>query len=134
MNYICVSMVPPSPNVLRRKYRNPHVYKKLREAWEHALYYMAGSGRHRNQLQDFARTHKMRVRIILHHRGSYDPDNLYGCLKPVLDALKEVGYIRDDNARCLELAPPEQVLTTSTKENKTEIWIGPVLEGESQQK
>jgi len=29
---ITVPMVPPSPNALRRRYRNLHVYK-LREAW-----------------------------------------------------------------------------------------------------
>ena len=42
------------------------------------------------------------------HPNPYDPDNALGCLKPVLDAMRKVGYIRDDSASWLELLPVRQ--------------------------
>jgi hypothetical protein len=42
------------------------------------------------------------------HPKPYDPDNAIGCLKPVLDAMRKVGWIRDDSETWLELLPVRQ--------------------------
>jgi len=43
---ITVPMVPPSPNVMKRKYRHFMAYKRLREDWEKTLlYFTPTSGR-----------------------------------------------------------------------------------------
>jgi hypothetical protein len=101
-------MVPPSPNELRRKYRNVHAYQKLREAWERSLAYCVPSAAEQQALRHMASASRMRVKITVFNSRLYDPDNLIGSLKPVLDALKNVRFLKDDNADWLELAPVEQ--------------------------
>jgi Holliday junction resolvase RusA-like endonuclease len=105
---ITVPMIPPSPNELRRKYRNPLAYKRLRESWEHSLAYAVPSASDRVALVSTGRNRKVRVKITLFHSGKYDPDNLIGACKPVLDALKNIHYIRDDSDQWLDFALPEQ--------------------------
>lgn len=118
---ISVPLVPPSPNELRRKYKHPHAYRKLRKLWEQELFYGASSARHRNE-QIFFADHgvKMRVRITVFHAREFDADNLAGAQKPILDALVNIGFIKDDSSIHLELDPPEQ---TISKEKKTVIYI-----------
>lgn len=123
-NQIVVHFAPPSPNELRRKYRTPLAYMRLRKNWEEALFYGVGSGRQRAILIEQAQNRRMRARITIYHRREFDPDNLVGCLKPVLDALRVVGYIHDDSSEWLELIlPPGQERTLRTRDNKTEIWL-----------
>src|SRR6516164_953856 len=37
MKILIPGMVPPSPNELRRKYRHPHAYRRLRDTWQQAI-------------------------------------------------------------------------------------------------
>lgn len=114
--------IPPSPNVLRRKYRSPYTYKKLRKSWEWSLLGAVGP-HHRELLRRQAAECKVQVQVTIHHSRLYDQDNAIGSLKPVLDALKNVGYLRDDNAEWLDLLPVVQV-KSSRKAQKTIIKIG----------
>ena len=123
MILITIPMIPPSPNVLKRTYRHPHAYKRLREQWEHDLYYGVACGRHRSYLRDNAIHGKMWVQIIIHHRKPFDPDNLQGSQKVILDALKNLRFIADDSSEKLDLIPAEQVIG---KEQKTIVKIGVV--------
>lgn len=41
-----------------------------------------------------------------------DDDNLRFCVKPLLDALKRQGYIRNDSRKWIELPTPEQAIST----------------------
>jgi len=41
-----------------------------------------------------------------------DDDNLRFCVKPLLDALKRLGFIRNDSRKWIELPTPEQRIST----------------------
>ena len=120
--HITVPMVPPSPNVTRMghymaKYR-------LRKAWKEALFYGVSCSRHRRQLIDEAKAaRQMQVEVCVFHAHVTDDDNMVAALKPVLDGLKILGYIRDDSPECLRLALP--VKQIHSKERKTVIRIQP---------
>src|SRR5215469_15577568 len=121
MKIVIPGMVPPSPNELRRKYRNPHAYKRLRQAWETAIIYMTPP-HDRKFVKESAQISRMMIQLVIHNSREYDPDNLQGCQKPVLDALKNLGYIRDDSERWLELLDPIYS-PSKRKDKRTEIQI-----------
>ena len=100
---IHVAMCPPSGNVLHRRYRSPHAYRKLREKWEQSIAYAVKDASEKNALIKQAHACRMHLKVTLIHKGMFDDDNLYSSLKPVLDALVKVGYLRDDSAKWLEL-------------------------------
>jgi len=124
MFIIHVPLVPPSPNVLRRKYWHPHAYRRLRMQWENDLFYGTSCARHRQQIIEWAKAGKMCVQIIVKHTRSFDADNLAGCQKPILDALKNIGFLKDDSAESLELLGPRQQLVRK-QDCETLVRIGP---------
>ena len=123
MVILTIPGIPPSPNVLKRKYRNPHAYRKLRMAWENDLAHSVSGSWRKLELQRQARTGRMFVEVTLHHSREYDADNLVGSLKPVVDALANVGYIGGDSYDKLALLPPRQE-KCAQKDCKTVIKIG----------
>lgn len=101
---IRIEAVPPSAN----KYQRMHwaVKKKLRTRF-HAELFVASleSGK-------FGYPHaKMRVQINVHSKGAtarrLDPDNLWGGCKPLIDAMRDVGLIRNDSPKWLDLGVSE---------------------------
>ena len=95
--------VPPSANSLRRKYRNPHVYARLRDSWGWSLA-AAASPNERSFLKGIPATGKrVRVVICVHHRQLFDRDNLWAACKPVLDALVGLRWLSDDSEECIDL-------------------------------
>lgn len=111
MMILRVPGVPPSPNVLRRKYRSVFAYMNLRKDWERALYWGTGGSRHVREQQTRAKVDRMHVQIHLAHKKFYDPDNLPGSVKVVLDALKNIGFIKDDSAEHIELSVTQAIST-----------------------
>jgi Holliday junction resolvase RusA-like endonuclease len=78
----------------------------------------------RTTLRNSGQKSRMTARLTIHSTRRYDDDNLQGCQKPVLDALKNLGYIRDDSPQWLELRDP--IYSPSTRKAKrTEIQIFP---------
>lgn len=122
---ISVPLVPPSPNELRRKYRHPMAYRRLRKLWEDALFYGASCARHRNEQIELAKTTRMKVQIIVHHTKEFDQDNLPGACKPILDALVNIEFLKNDDRMHLELVPPEQILCKHRNECHTVVVINP---------
>jgi Holliday junction resolvase RusA-like endonuclease len=123
MKIITVHMVPPSPNELRRKYRTYHAYRQLRKQWQHDLFYSLCL-RHRNELMDHARkAGQMCVAITIYHTKEFDPDNLPGACKPILDALVNLQYLADDSPSKLQFSVSQVI----GSEKKTEIKIGPAV-------
>lgn len=53
-----------------------------------------------------------------------DDDNLRFCVKPLLDALKRQGYIRNDSRKWIELETPEQRISSDGK-YWTEVRLTP---------
>jgi hypothetical protein len=127
---ITVPLVPPSPNVLKRKYRNPHAYKRLRDTWESMIFYCTPLAE-RTLLTGWAASaqYKIRIRITMHHVGSArDPDNLPGSQKIVLDALKNQHFLHDDSGEWIDLLKPGEEPCNSPKEQRTVIEIEPIWE------
>lgn len=97
-----IPSTPPSPNEIKRRYRNPHVYKSLRQRWGWEL--KAAAGWDRFKLTGLADTQtKMRVKIHIAHKQKFDPDNLVGSTKVILDALQEIHFLHRDSPDFLEL-------------------------------
>lgn len=110
---ITVPMVPPSGNVLRRKYRTPLAYASLRNAWERTImaFLPAGSRPQQNR--------RMRVMVTIEHKRLYDRDNAFSGCKPVFDSLKRLGLIVDDSEQWCE----QHVEQIQSRENQTTIEV-----------
>jgi hypothetical protein len=93
------SIVMPvySQNVLTRRYKNPHAYARLRDAYGMAI--MVGTrliprakGKRRLTL----------VRLMGFRGKRYDEANLMGGSKPLVDSLVRAGLLIDDSPKWLE--------------------------------
>lgn len=95
---IIVPRVLPSWNVVRKM--NPHDYKRMREGWQADIYHLIPF-KDREWLKAMATLgKKMRVQFECERKRLIDPDNQ--CVKHVLDALRNLGFLSDDDARHLE--------------------------------
>jgi hypothetical protein len=100
---LCIFNVPPSANVLRRKYRNPHVYAKLRDSWGWILFATA-TLRERKELRDMGKGGKrVKVSVCVQHRQLFDRDNLFASVKPVLDSMVGLRWLKDDSEKEIQL-------------------------------
>lgn len=91
---------PPSLNQLMAwKYREPYRYKRFKAETEQLIELRLAEQKMYPPPKAQA---KRRVSFIRFSAGELDDDNLRGGFKPVRDALKTIGLIRDDNARWLE--------------------------------
>jgi hypothetical protein len=94
-----INDVPPSANELRREYRHWAVYRDLREKWtwllQAELVWLRLS---------FVRElrPKMSVNITIYRPRRLDDDNARGGCKPVWDAMKDIGLIRNDSLKWLD--------------------------------
>jgi hypothetical protein len=100
--------IPPSKNVLRRKYRSPHAYKKLRDGWQRHSWGLV-QGPDRAWLLSMAALGKrMRIDATLMHTRLYDTTNAHGSLDPVIDGLVNLGFLADDDVKHLDLHVTQQ--------------------------
>ena len=95
-----IPFVPKSPNELRGK--------SWILAWKQSRDWRtvdaAVCGRPKNPCKD-----RRRLEITTHRKRRLDPDNAVASIKPVLDALTNAGWIRDDSAKWLELEVRQEV-------------------------
>jgi Holliday junction resolvase RusA-like endonuclease len=68
---------------------------------------------------------KMKMQIISYRKSFLDKDNLWGGLKPLVDAIKELRLIYDDSVEFLNLKA-EQRIEKKRKNQRTEITISHV--------
>lgn len=116
---ILVPMCPPSGNELRRKYRHPMAYKRLREVWSRTLWGLI-SGRDREWLEAEAMLGvKMRLEVCIQKRRFFDKDNAYASMKPVLDSLVGLKYLAGDDPGHLDLTVTQEKLNAK----QTRIFI-----------
>jgi len=123
---IDVPGIPPSPNVTRRRAFSYFVYRDLRKRWVRDIFAKTDP-RDRRLLIEAAQVQKMRVRLTIFHSRDFDEDNLQACQKPVLDAMRELGYLKDDSRKWLQLERALQVRCTRA-EAHTLIEIEPLFE------
>lgn len=120
---IPVPMVPPSANVLRRRYRHPMAYKRLRDSWKRMLWALV-QGHDKDWLLAMAALGKrMRVDINIMHSRLYDRDNAYGSVKPCLDSLVSLHFLAGDSEKHIDL----HVEQTKSRANETIITIREAL-------
>ena len=96
---------------MRRKYRHPFAYMKLRDTWKRTIWAL---GPRSNAGND-----PMRVSIHVEHRTLYDEDNLVAGCKPILDSLKSLSYIKDDSPQFIKL----RVTQEKSRERQTTIEV-----------
>ena len=68
---------------------------------------------------------KVRLEVTVHRRKLQDPDNANASVKPLLDALKRTGWLRDDSPRWLDLSVTEAV-EKDRRRQRTEVRWSPV--------
>jgi hypothetical protein len=89
-----------SANVLRRRFRHPHAYRKLRHSYGWAL--LAEAINQGAPMADGPR--RVRITRIIGKGGRmFDPDNLVGGAKPLVDELVAARLIVDDTAAAAEI-------------------------------
>jgi Holliday junction resolvase RusA-like endonuclease len=109
-----IPRVPSSPNMLRSK----HWRVRYRETklWREEIGYAV------LQIKpSLAPIPKAKVAIERRSKGIMDTDNLYGCVKPVIDGLRHAGVLVDDSPDHIELT-----VTQSRGTPLTRIQIQPV--------
>ncbi len=103
---ITVPMLHPGLNQLRKKFKDPMAYKRLRDSWQRTIYYLIDSNP-RSWLEAMARLDKkMHVSILLQHKKLYDKDNI--SVKVILDSLVRLKMLANDDAEHLELSVDQE--------------------------
>lgn len=108
-----IPRVPSSPNYLRGKHwRVRHQESKV---WNQEIYFAVRGTR--------PPTPYVKAKVTIDRRAArkLDPDNLHGCVKPVVDALRYARVLLDDTAENIELT-----VTQSRGKPLTRIEIQPV--------
>lgn len=87
----------------QRKYKNPFVYAKLKLQWMHDIHYSLEHWQ-ASWLRSMALAgRKMHIEVVFKHSHLFDVDNSYTALKPCLDALVKLGYLKDDRPEFLDV-------------------------------
>jgi len=98
---------------------NCHVYKDLRNAWQHTIYALITYD-DRRWLEALAlQGHKMNLDICVEHMRMFDRDNLWGACKPVIDAIGNLKLIRNDSEEYIDLTVAQE----KSHENCTRIRL-----------
>ena len=82
------------------------------ESWKYHVLAAAGN-RHR-----LAKRGRVRLRIVVYRAKRQDPDNAFGSVKHLVDALNRLGWLVDDTLEWLEL---EVVEIVDRKNQRTEV-------------
>ena len=82
------------------------------ESWKYHILAVAGN-RHK-----LAKRGRVRLKIVVYRGKLQDPDNAVGSVKPLVDALKRLGWLVDDTLEYLDL---EVVELVDRKNQRTEV-------------
>ena len=98
-----VPAATPSLNVFTNR-RNPFTYSALRSRWrEYLTSAWFDARRLHPELAGFVPPPRACLTIYRYSPAAIDPDNLVGGVKPVLDALRSLALMADDNPSSLRL-------------------------------
>jgi len=116
---VSIPVVTPSNNEIRGM--NMHVYKRLKQSFAaHIQGQLLDQKYEINKIKEPARR---KVLIISYRKRRFDKDNQYGGLKPLLDALKDIGLIWDDHEKWIDLETRQSI---DGKNPRTEIYVEPI--------
>ena len=118
---ITVPRVPCGANKLMRMHYRERT--DLRRGWESDIFHLLTNKDKRclKAWRDLREglDQKTPIRIHIVHKREFDPDNLFSAVKIPLDALANLGFIRDDSHRFITL----EVTQEKSVENQTVIEI-----------
>lgn len=117
MRILCkieLSRTTPSPNEMLRWHWTQRHKLKLDYGWSLVA---EGARDKKNQAKD---KEKRRVEIYSYRKQLLDPDNLYGSVKLLLDAMIDMKLIYDDSLEYLSLSVYQEI---DKKNPRTEIVI-----------
>jgi Holliday junction resolvase RusA-like endonuclease len=117
--------IPYAPLSVSKLNKHWSYRDKERKTWEWLLQNALKTGDRIYLRARKAQLGKVRVSVCVSHARFFDHDNLYGCLKPICDALKQLGYIVDDRPQFFELGEITQQKCPKAKAH-TEITLEPV--------
>ncbi|MDD1713547.1 MAG: hypothetical protein LUQ69_10320 [Methanoregulaceae archaeon] len=103
---VMMPWVPMTLNVLLRE--NRWTRSRQQKLWKLRVLTSLGAHEPRIELPVF-------LQIVVGRRRLQDPDRLMGSLTPIVDALKNTGWLRDDAAKWLTLMATEFMTTGSEK-------------------
>jgi len=116
---ISIPVVTPSNNEIRGMHHR--AYKRLKQNLAaHILGKLLDQGWEINELKI---PQKRKVEIISYRKRRFDFDNHVGGLKPLLDALQDVGLIWDDGEKWIDLKTRQE---TDGENPRTEIYVEPI--------
>ena len=107
--------IPRSANRVLRAHWGARTHDK--KSW--IRYVLAACGRPPRRVEE-----KIRLEVTVHRKKLQDPDNAVASVKPLLDALRRTGWLRDDSHEWLELSVKE-VLEKNKRRQRTEITWRP---------
>ena len=90
-----LTRIPPSLNKLRQM--GHFAYRDLRLAWESDLNFCVSGATENKKWREQADGKHLGVTIHVYRRRELDFDNLVGGCKPVLDALVNIRFLRNDS-------------------------------------
>jgi hypothetical protein len=90
-----IPRVPPSLNIQMHWHWSKRKKEKL--LWQQEIITAFGAGRIPQA------TDRMKMEITMFNSRLYDADNLAGAYKVVVDAIKELGFIKEDSRKWVDL-------------------------------
>jgi Holliday junction resolvase RusA-like endonuclease len=118
---LVLPIVPPSANELK-KYRGRYIASNIRKAMGQLIGDLLISDlKHVKGL--VGQESKRRVQYVVYRARKLDEDNVYAGLKPVTDALRDVGLLKDDSPKWASIPPPVQVARCLKDWRRTEVLI-----------
>jgi Holliday junction resolvase RusA-like endonuclease len=122
MTSITIPDVPLSTNQLERIHWAAKKKMRSRLAWDLRFALLAIEYPVPRDLAE-VRPSKMRVKIRAYRKRRLDPDNAYGGVKVILDAMRDVGILRNDSPKWLDLEVEQFI---DGKNLRTEIDFEPI--------
>ena len=115
----------PSANLRQANGRDGYKYRDLRNAWETAAIVAVRAA------AIPVATVKRRMLVTRYYGGSghreYDPDNMVAGAKPVVDALRKAGALKDDSSKWAEISYRQ----VKSKPARVEVLVEEVASGAS---
>ena len=115
---VSIPVVTPSNNEIRNM--NSWVYKRLKKSYAAHIQGMLLDQKY--EIEPVKKPCRRQVQIISYRKRTFDKDNHYGGLKPLLDALKDIGLIWDDHEKWIDLETWQEI---DGENPRTEIYIEP---------
>lgn len=116
-----VPRVPLSPNLMLRMHWSKR--REERNSWVPEII-VAQSPESLEWMRLWARKNrKVKVKITIYHKRLFDPDNLYGSVKYILDVMQMLEFLKDDSPRWMKLKVYQR-LVKKPKAPRTVIQVG----------